>query len=57
MPMHMVETSIQKWENLKYDVKNFSISFSINSQKKIKGQIRVIEKRNKQYGNTPLFDD
>ena len=53
----MVETSIQKWVNLKYDVKKFSISFSINSQKKIKGQIRNIEKRNKQNGNTPLFDD
>ena len=41
---NMEETSIQKWENLKYDVKIFSISFSINSQKKIKGQIRNIEK-------------
>lgn len=40
----MEETSIQKWENLKYEVKNFSISFSINSQKKIKDQIRNIEK-------------
>ena len=41
---NMEETSIQKWENLKYEVKNFSISFSINSQKKIKDQIRNIEK-------------
>ena len=41
----MEETSIQKWENLKYDVKNFSISFSINHRKKLKIRFEILKKK------------